>query len=200
MKQVGTEMRRHGVGRLAWMMRRLRHKAADEQGAAAIEMAFILPFLLILLLGSVEMFLMSMASRKAARLTNTVGDLVAQASGTLTKADIEDYYKAARHILGKLPESNMGLAIFVFEKDSQNRPRLRWQHNLGNMTCRNRPPTLNATQKAAMEDGNDLVFTFGCYRYPIQIGKMVFGNRTFTLNSQVILRPRQQLTLACTDC
>lgn len=200
MKQNGAGVRRHLVGRLARMMRRLRHKAADEQGAAAIEMAFILPFLLVLLLGSVEMFLMSMASRKAARLTNTVGDLVAQAPGTLTKAAIADYYKAARHILGKLPKSNMGLTIYVYEKDSRGRPRLRWRHHLGSTSCQSKPPTLNATQKAAMQDGNDLVLTFGCYRYPIQIGKMVFGNRTFTLNSQVILRPRQQLTLACKDC
>ncbi len=200
MKQDATKTRRHVVSRLARMARGLRRKVADEQGAAAIEMAIILPFLLILLLGSVEMFLMSMASRKAARVTNTVGDLVAQAPGKLTKTAIAKYYKAAQYILGKLPKENLGLTIYVYGKNSKGKLHLRWKHHLGNASCQSKPPKLNASHKAAMQDGNDLVFTFGCYRYPVQIGKMVFGNHTFTLNSQVVLRPRQQLTLACKDC
>ena len=202
MKRNGTGMQRHLVGRLAHGLRALRRKAADERGVAAIELAIILPFLLILMLGSVEMFLMSMASRKAARVTSTVGDLVARASGTLTNASIDSYYKAAQYILGKLPKEDMALSIYVYSKKSgsRNKSKVSWTRHLGKYSCQGKPPMLNAAQQGAMRDGNDIVLVYGCYRYPVKIGKLVFGTRTFMLKSQVMFRPRQQMKLACKDC
>lgn len=197
MKRKRTE---NLVGRLARLLRHLRHKTQDERGAAAIEMALIMPFLLMLLLGSVELFLLGMAARKAARVTNTVGDLVAQASGTLTKSTINSYYHAAQYILGKFPRSNMGMTIHVYGLGRRGQPQLRWSHQLGSVACGNGAPTLTSEQKAAMQDGNDLVLAMGCYRYPVRIGKLVFGSYTFNLKSEVVLRPRKQMTLACADC
>ena len=190
---------RYGVGRLARWLRHARRKARDERGAAAIELAFILPFLLILMLGAVELFLMGMAARKAARVTNTVGDLVAQAPGALSKQAINGYYNAAQYILGKFPKANMWLAIYVFGRGPKGQIQQRWNYRIGAAACAG-VPTLNSDQKAAMQDGNDLVITLGCYRYPIRIGKLVFSNHTFKLKSQVVLRPRRQMTLACTAC
>lgn len=197
MKQKRTE---YLVGHLARLLRRLRQRTDDERGTAAIEMALIMPFLLMLLLGSVELFLLGMAARKAARVTGTVGDLVAQASGTLTKNAINSYYHAAQYILGKFPKSNMGLSIFVYARGPKGQPRVRWSHQLGSVSCTSTAPTLTNEQKMAMQDGNDLVLTLGCYRYPVRIGKLVFGNYTFRLKSEVVLRPRKQMTLACSDC
>ena len=199
MKRFETKRRQDAAKGVALLVRRTRQKAADERGVAAIELALILPFLLILMLGAMEIFLMSMAARKTARVTNTVGDLVAQAPGTLTKRAIDGYFEAAKVIMGNFPRNKLGLTIYVFGKDKRGRPTLRWSHQLG-IACRGKPPRLGAAQRSAMRDGNDLVITFGCYRYATRVGKLVLGSRTFTLRSQVALRPRKQMKLACKDC
>ncbi len=182
-------------------LRRTRKGARDEKGAAAIEFTLVFPFLLMLLVGSIEMFMMSMASRKMTRVASTVGDLVTQAKGTLSKSAIDDYFKVAKYIMGKFGDQDLALSIFTFTKDDPNRPpRLAWRHDIGNYTCESQQPQLSADQLAAMEDGNDLVITYGCYKYKVKVGKLVFGNLQLTMKDDISLRPRQRMKLPCSDC
>jgi len=181
--------------------RRMLRRVRDDRAVASIEFAFILPFMLILLLGSAEMFLMSMASRKMTRVTNTVGDLIAQARGTLMKSDINGYYAAAKHIMGKFPTDRLALSVFTYTWDMRSRRvKLAWRHHLGSYTCQSKAPSLTREQRQAMQDGNDLVITYGCYRYTVQVGRFVLGNRTFNMTDEVTLRPRQRLRLQCANC
>ncbi len=182
-------------------LRRIRGGAREEDGVAAIEFALIFPFLLLLMVGSIEMFLMSMASRKMTRVASTVGDLVTQAKGSLSKSAIENYYNVARHIMGSFPEDNLALTIFTFTKDDPDaEPQLAWSHNLGSYTCKEGTPELSDDQTAAMEDGNDLVITYSCYKYTVKIGRLVFGNLQMTMKDDISLRPRQRMKLPCDDC
>ncbi|GEM_PF-803557 len=182
-------------------MRTTRRHVRDEQGVAAIEFAFILPILLILMLGATELFLMHMASRKMTRVTSTVGDLITQARGTLTQADIEGYYKAARYIMGQFPTDRLAVSVHTFRWDSRkNEPVLDWQHHLGNFVCRSDEPELTPEQRAAMQDGNDLVVTTGCYRYQVTFGSFALSSTTVDMSDDISLRPRQQLRVECSDC
>ena len=182
-------------------LHRTRKGACDEKGAAAIEFTLVFPFLLMLLVGSIEMFMMSMASRKMTRVASTVGDLVTQAKGTLSKSTIDDYFKVAKFIMGKFGDDRLALSIFTFTKDDPNRPpRLAWRHDIGNYICKSSQPQLTADQLAAMRDGNDLVITYGCYKYKVRIGELVFGNLQMTMKDDITLRPRQRMKLPCSDC
>lgn len=193
--------RRGVLCRVNAAMRRIRRGAHDEDGVAAIEFALVFPFLAMLLVGSIEMFLMSMASRKMTRVASTVGDLVTQAKGALSKSTIQEYYKVAKHIMGKFDEQNLALSIITYTKDDKDSaPRVAWRQNLGGFTCKDQAPQLTADQLAAMDDGNDLVITFGCYRYKVRIGTLVFGNLQLTMKDDISLRPRQRMKLSCDDC
>ncbi len=190
---------------LARYGRRLRlrvyRNVRDERGVAGIEFALILPFLLILMLGASEMFLMSMATRKMTRVTDTVGDLITQADGTLKKSDIEGYFKAAKYIMGKFPASNLAVSVYTFKWDAKGRkPKLSWKHHLGGFVCKNDTPTLTVEQKASMQDGNDLVIAFGCYKYTVKIGSLVLGSKVINMTDEVALRPRGKPQVACSDC
>jgi Flp pilus assembly protein TadG len=204
-RQTGSCRGRRPLLRLPHLTRGLRrhigNRTRNEEGVAAIEFALVLPFLIMLLVGSIEMFLMSMASRKMTRVASTVGDLVTQAKGALSKSAIEDYYRVSKYIMGSFDTNNLALSIFTFTKDSRNSsPRLAWRQNLGSYTCQASVPSLTADQRAAMQDGNDLVITFGCYRYQVKIGKLVFGNLHLTMRDDISLRPRQRMKLPCNDC
>ena len=179
----------------------LRRGREAEEGVASIEFALLFPFMIILMLGSVEVFLMSMASRKMTRVTNTVGDLITQSKGTLTKSTIESYYKAAKHIMGKFPTSDLALSIYTFKMDTKtHQPKLDWKHHLGGYQCKSSTPSLTADQINSMRDGNDLVLTYGCYRYSVRIGRIVFGNMQLKMEDEISLRPRQRMRVPCSDC
>ncbi len=192
------ELHPSGVSRL---VRRLRHGRSAEEGTAAIEFAILLPVLLVLFLGSAEAFLMSMASRKLTRVTNTVGDLITQAKGTLNQQAINGYYAAARHIMGQFPTSRLALSVFTFTVDKRTkRPKLDWQYHRGSYRCRSRAPTLSSEQVASMRDGNDLVLTYGCYKYRVSLGRLVFSKLEMRIEEQISLRPRQRMRVPCSDC
>lgn len=195
--------RLHGY-RLSWARRisaRVRRGYKADEGAASIEFVMVFPLLLILLMGSVEVFLMSMASRKMTRVTSTVGDLITQAKGTLTKSTINSYYQAAKHIMGKFPTSKLALSVYTFKMETKSKkPKLAWQHHMGGFKCKGSPPSLTQDQIASMKDGNDLVLTFGCYKYTVQIGRIVFGDLELKMEDEVSLRPRQRMRVPCSDC
>lgn len=187
--------------RITAAMRHARKGVHDDRGVAAIEFVLVMPILLILMLGSIEIFLMSMASRKMTRVASTVGDLVTQAKGTLTREIITDYYKVARYILGNFPEENLAISIYTFTRDPDTgNPKLSWKIHLGDYQCQEQEPTLTENQREAMNDGNDLVITYGCYRYQVRIGQIALGNLNLNMKDEVTLRPRQRMTLPCDDC
>lgn len=189
------------IGLVNRALQHVRGRARNDEGVAAIEFVLIFPILLILMLGSIEMFLMSMASRKMTRVASTVGDLVTQAKGTLTKEDIKGYYKVAKHIMGNFPEENLALKIYTFTKEEKTAPpTMAWNIKLGSYDCKEQVPQLSEDQKEAMQDGNDLVITYACYKYKVRIGSLVFGNLETFMRDEISLRPRQRMKLSCDDC
>ena len=83
-----------------------RHLARDSRGVAAVEFALLLPILLLLYFGVVELTQGVMTQQRANHVAATVGDLVSQSS-SLASADVADKiakrlasdYKAARKAL-----------------------------------------------------------------------------------------------------
>ncbi len=201
---TGNSVARGGViGRFNRLITyHVRRRMGDEQGIAALEFGLLMPVLIILMLGAVELFLATTASRRLTRVTNTMGDLITQAKGVLSKSDIDGYYNAAQYIMGDFPISNtLAVSIYTFTvDDNTGNPKLSWKHHLGDFQCMSTTPTLTAEQESSMQDGNDLVIAYGCYKYKVSIGSLVLGNITLNMGDAVSLRPRQQLQVECSDC
>lgn len=68
------------------------------QGLAAVEFAFVLPIILIMLLGLVELSLASAVRTQVINMASTASDLVAQKS-TATGSDIDTSFAATKAIL-----------------------------------------------------------------------------------------------------
>lgn len=70
-------------------MRFFRHFARSESGVSAIEFAFILPVMVIIFLGTVEVSNDVTAARRVAAVASIAGDLVAQ-EAVITDSDVTD--------------------------------------------------------------------------------------------------------------
>ena len=177
---------------------RLRHIGRfvrTESGVAAIEMAFIFPVMLMLYFGMVDITNLLSANRRVTLAASTLGDLVAQSAETIKKADLTGIYAALAPIMDPFPSDKVKIQIFGFKKNGESAV-LSWS-NSQNGSCGAAPSTSGLA--TLMADGNDLVISRVCVDYPPITG-MVFGTDDVTLQDEVILRPRQSNSLACTDC
>src|SRR6476620_5157065 len=82
----------------------------DERGAAAVEFALMLPILVTLQLGSVELVRAFEAQRRIAHVAAAMADVISQGR-TTTTADLTDAMNAGAVLVSPLPTANMGLRI-----------------------------------------------------------------------------------------
>lgn len=82
----------------------------DERGAAAVEFALMLPILVTLQLGSVELVRAFEAQRRIAHVAAAMADVISQGR-TTTTADLTDAMNAGSVLVSPLPTANMGLRI-----------------------------------------------------------------------------------------
>lgn len=166
----------------------------DARGVAAIEMAFVFPMMLLVYFGLVDVTNLLAANRRVTLAASTIGDLVTQAPGTITKGDLQGFYKAVQPIMDPFPAADVGINIYTY-KNNGGTPQLKWQDGKGPI-C-GAPNTSGLT--GLMAEGNDVVLAMACVDYRPITGNII-GSAPFHLNDTLALRPRQNLTLDCTNC
>lgn len=85
------------------VMGRLQAFRLVDDGVAAVEFALILPFMLVLYIGSVEASMLISMDRRVQSVAGSLGDLVARSNKTLTATTMTDYFKAARGMMTPYP-------------------------------------------------------------------------------------------------
>lgn len=86
----------------------------NERGAAAVEFALILPFLILLYMGSIEASALFTVDRRIEVIAATNADLLARWNpnqGTISSSTVRDYFRAAEGII--TPYSTTGLKQVV---------------------------------------------------------------------------------------
>ncbi|MCB1537727.1 MAG: pilus assembly protein [Rhodospirillales bacterium] len=110
------------------MVRNAHHILSDERGVAATEFAFLLPILLLLVMGIYESTRFVLFSQKLDRVAYTVADVTAQQTA-VTNADLSDIVTAATKIMEPYEFGELGRVIIssVYQ-DPDDGPVVRWQY------------------------------------------------------------------------
>lgn len=185
------------------MLKRIRRLCRDQSGVAALEVAFIMPFLLFLYFGLVDLTAMISLNRKVTYAASVVADLVTQNDATVTATKIDDYFNAAALVMKPTPMANIRVEVYQYHKDSTSGViTSQWRRKSatgGNCTA----PT-TAGMSNLMTDGNDLIVAVLCTTYTPYIatflGDRILGATTFSMSEQIALRPRQSTALTCATC
>ncbi|MGQ0484327.1 MAG: TadE/TadG family type IV pilus assembly protein [Hyphomicrobiales bacterium] len=184
------------------MTRRFRLFARDSRGLAAIEVAFIMPFLLLLYFGLIDLTALITLSRKVTYSSSVVADLVTQNKTTVAAADIVDYFSAAKLVMQPTPIGGVRVEVFDFRNMGGIVIQLWSKSSTGGASCGAAPSTAGMTN--LMTDGNDLVVARVCTIYTPYIatflGQKILGATSFTLSEEIALRPRTSATLVCIGC
>lgn len=169
----------------------------DVRGVAAIEMAFIFPVMLILYFGLVDVTNLLSANRRVTLTSSTMADLVTQAPGTVSTADLQGFFNAAAPIMDPFSAADIGLELFSYSMNGGN-AQLEWENRSGGASC-GATPAASAEMIALMNAGTGLVVARVCYKWVPLVGK-VMGSDPIQVEDQMILRPRQSNIITCTDC
>jgi Flp pilus assembly protein TadG len=183
------------------MFIKLNRLRKDVRGVAAIEMAFIMPFLLFLYFGLIDLTAMISFNRKITYSASVVADLVTQNSTTVTASAMNDYFDAVELVMSPTSLDEVRIDIYQYRNISGTITNQWKKSSTGGTACA-APNTTGMSD--LMTDSNDLIVTVVCMNYSPYVasflGKAILGATSFTLSEQIALRPRQSTTLACTGC
>ncbi len=170
-----------------------------EGGLAAVEFAFILPFMLVLYFGLVDLTGLIGFNRKITAVANTMADLVGQNRTSILVSDISDYYNAAALIMNPTPANQVTINLYGYRMVGTT-PTQRWKTSNGvGPGCNNAPPV--ASMANLMAAGNDLIVSIACYRYTPYVatfmGDKLLGSTTIKVEQVIMVRPRSTAKLDC---
>ena len=110
------------------MLNRLRKLRRDNRGVAAIEFALLLPMLIALLIGCLEVTFKIWSTQKAEKLAVTLADVIAQ-SKAVTFSDLEKLTSAVDKIMDPFPFGNNGKVIItsIYVAEEETEAKVNWQ-------------------------------------------------------------------------
>ena len=187
-------MGRRSRNRLVARLRRLRR---DTGAVAAVEFALIVPFLLLLFLGSIEASSLITVDRRVNTIAGTMGDLVARwdtaSNGAMTAGTLNDYFQAAQGIMFPYDTAQLEQVVTLIEVDEDDgTTEVRWScgYNGGTKKTVGDPyPSLPPEMKTLVQGASGYVVASEIrYAYLPVLG-LVF-TETMTLSSESFYLPR----------
>jgi Flp pilus assembly protein TadG len=173
--------------------RRLSDFAKDDRGMSAVEFAMLLPLMLTLYLGGVEVSQGISIDRKVTLTARTVADLVAQVA-TIDTTGVNASLGASAAILAPYSDSNAQITVSVVTIDANGNAKIAWSATK-NGTARAAGSAVTVPD-ALKVPSTSLVWGETTYSYTPSIGYVVTG--TMTLTDQIFMRPRLSETVTKT--
>jgi Flp pilus assembly protein TadG len=162
--------------------KRLIRLAKDEGGVSAVEFAMILPLMVTLYLGGVEVSQGVAIDRKVTLVARTVADLTSQTASVTTK-DVTDILDASGAVLAPYPTSNAKVTVASIKIDANKAMTMEWSQSkpAGSVTMPTIPPDLVVANTY-------LIWGEATYTYKPVVGYVLTG--TLNLKDQIFMRPR----------
>jgi Flp pilus assembly protein TadG len=185
------------VMRAALALAMLRRFGRREEGVSAVEFALILPAMLILFFGCVEVGDALTINRKVAHVASTISDLVTQ-SKSVTSTDVSNIFNAASSILAPYSSSTLKMKVSGVTIDSSGKATVTWS-KASNDTALTKGTVLTLPAAIATPSTFTVVAEVH-YPYKPTVGYVMTG--TFDLRSTFYLRPRlsDKVCLDATTC
>jgi Flp pilus assembly protein TadG len=164
---------------------RFAHLRKDQRGVSAVEFAMLLPLMLSLYLGAVEVSQGIGVDRKVTLTARTVADLVSQVS-SINNSDMTNSLNAATAVIAPYSPANLKVTVTSVSIDAQGKATVAWS-DTKNGTARAKGSTV--TLPAALNVPNSsLIWSEVQYTYTPVVGYVVTG--ALTLKDQMFMRPR----------
>ncbi len=158
---------------------------ADEHGVSAVEFAILLPLMLTLYLGAVEVSQAVAADRKVTLTSRTVADLASQAT-SISSSDMSNILGASSSVIAPYDPAQLKVTVSQINIDGNGNATIGWSCTKGGSA---HSVGAAASIPAALKIANtSLIWGEAAYTYKPVIGYVVTG--TLNLSDQIYMRPR----------
>jgi len=170
-----------------------RFRVAQE-AVAAVEFALIMPLLLTLYLGSLELSQLITTDQRITNIAGTVGDLVSRSNGEVTAASLTDYFTAATAIISPLPTTGLAQVVTEYSINaSTSKATVIWSQAYNGGTAKLAGTVYNANtvvpaSMTTISKGSYVIASEAKYPYTPLLG--LFFKTSFTLWHQNFYAPR----------
>jgi len=178
----------------------------DRKGVSGVEFAMILPFLLMLLIGMVEITDALNQDRKISRMSSAITDLVAQAQ-TVNKSDLLAFISLGEKILEPYPKDNLSILIASVSFKPTGEAEVDWSYSKPSSASsawkQGEPPPITLPPTVAIPSSSIVVGQATLDYVPPFAGFVLDQYKSFsslTLSDTFYLRPRLTGTVLCSDC
>ena len=175
------------------LRRRFGGLASDERGVSAVEFAMLLPLMLTLYLGAVEVSQGIGADRKVTLTARTVADLVSQVT-SVSNNDMTNSLNAASSVMTPFSSTNLKVVVSSVKIDAQGKATIDWSDTL-NGTARTTGSTVTLPSELTIPN-SWLIWSEVEYNYKPGIGYVITGS--MNLKDQIYMRPRMSDAVART--
>lgn len=185
--------------------------AHRQRGVAAIEFALVLPILVVLFFGMINISQYISMTKRVNTTAELVADLVTRHSDTVPSTIIDDYFIAAELAMRPVPMTNVRVDLYGFYRDTptgspatSSSIKTRWKKSTSTgQGCTVPAPVYSNTSDpiaSLMQSGDDVVVAVVCMPFtPLgDYGGVVSFLNGRIIEKQVVLKPRQSQTLTCT--
>ena len=173
-----------------------RDLLADARGVAAVEFALLVPVLLLLYFGVVELTQGLMTQERTAHTASTIGDLTAQSS-TINQAEISDIFGIGDTIMYPYPTTSLQMRVSSLVADASGAVTVAWSEGQG-MAALGKGSTVSNLPNNVITANESVILAETKYTYTSVFGQIMPAPVIF--NETYYLRPRASTTVTCTDC
>jgi Flp pilus assembly protein TadG len=169
---------------------RLTDFIADARGLSAVEFALLLPLMLTLYLGSVEVSNGVAADRKISITARTVADLASRMT-TINNSDMTNILNASSAVVAPYSVSNLIVTVSEVGIDANGNATIKWSDSLHGTA---RPVGQAVTVPTALKTpSTSLIWGEVQYAYNPVFGYVLTG--VLTLKDQMYMVPRLSSTV-----
>src|SRR5262249_49883647 len=179
-----TEGRAMNISLLA-LSQRFARLRDDSRGVSSVEFAMLLPLMITLYLGAVEISQGVGIDRKVTLTTRTVADLASQVS-TISDTDMTNLLAASSSVISPYDTSKLKVVVSRVDVDANGSAKVVWSDTLGG-TARSVGSSVTLPSALAIAH-TSLIWSEVSYSYRPTIGYVVTG--TLNLSDQLYMRPR----------
>lgn len=162
--------------------------AGDNRGLAAVEFAFIVPLMLVLFFGTLEVSNGVAADRKVTLTARSLSDLISQAT-SVTSADIDESFTASRGVMSPYNATTIQSVVSEIKIDAAGVAKIAWSRANANGSARTVGTTVTLPSALAVPN-TYLIWSEVGYRYIPTVGYVV-AKAGIPLSDQFYTRPRQ---------
>ncbi|MBN8919737.1 MAG: pilus assembly protein [Rhizobiales bacterium] len=170
---------------LVQLRQKLRGFAAEKSATAAIEFAMVLPLMVSLYLGGVEISQAVSADRKVSLVARSVADLVSQYK-SVTNADLSGVMAAGTAVVAPFDSSKLSIVVSSVRIDSTSKATIDWSY-ASNASARTKGASVTVPA-GLLTPSSSLIWAEVKYAYKPTIGYVITGTKN--LADQIYMRPR----------